>query len=178
MADGADAVSRRGLGRLMVALSVASVGLTGCVKPAEPAPAVIRDSPPPWDAPRDAISHIRLTELPELGLDDTTDPHIVQVEVLVDGQKVALPPYIGIDRLRAVQAPVHTHDDTGAVWLEGRGNREVTLGQFFELWGVRFDDRCLGATCGGVKVTADGRLVSEPTDLVLRGLQKLTIQAS
>ena len=66
-----------------------------------------------------------------------------------------LVPYIGMDRPRALQGPAHTHDDSGTVWLEGRGADTVTLGQFFTLWGVRFHPRCLGATCGVVTVTAE-----------------------
>ena len=67
-----------------------------------------------------------------------------------------VPAYVGIDRLRAVQAPVHTHDASGQVWLEGRETDAVTLGQFFTVWGVRFDDRCLGSACGALVVTVDG----------------------
>ena len=69
----------------------------------------------------------------------------------------------------AVQAPVHTHEVGGEVWLEGAGNHDATLGQFFVLWGVRFDDDCLGAACGGVTVLADGEPVVDPAALILRG---------
>lgn len=132
---------------------------------------------PPWTAPRDAISHIRAAGLPELPLDSETDPYILTIEVSVDGEAVPLAPFIGIDRLRAVQAPVHTHESSGDVWLEGDGNRGVTLGQFFTLWGVRFDDACLGDACERLEVTADGRDVEDPADLVLRGHDVVRISA-
>lgn len=132
---------------------------------------------PPWTAPRDAISHIRAAGLPELPLDSETDPYILTIEVSVDGEAVPLAPFIGIDRLRAVQAPVHTHESSGDVWLEGDGNRGVTLGQFFTLWGVRFDDACLGDACERLEVTADGRDVEDPADLVLRGHDTVRISA-
>ncbi|HMR48263.1 MAG TPA: hypothetical protein PKE40_13990 [Arachnia sp.] len=156
---------------------VAALLLVGCVSRPDPDPAVMRQGPPPWEAPRDAISYIREAGLPELALDEDGDPFIVAMEVAVDGTPVSLPPFIGVDRLRAVQAPAHTHDDTGDLWLEGEGNREVTLGQFFTLWGVRFDGDCLAAACGGVEVRADGVLVEEPVDLVLRGHERIQVRA-
>ncbi len=133
--------------------------------------------PPPWAAPRDAISHIRAAGLPELSLDSDSDPFILELIVTVDEQPVPLAPFIGIDRLRAVQAPVHTHDDSGEVWLEGEGNRSVTLANFFILWGVRFDEACLADACSGVVVIADGRNVEDPASLVLRGNDVVEVSA-
>jgi len=159
---------------LSVVVLVAVTGLLGgCVKPAPAEPASMATSAPPWSAPRDAVSHIDAAGLEHLPLNDTSDPHVLTVTVTVDGAPVTLPAHIGVDRVRAVQAAVHTHDTTGQVWLEGRGNRTVTLGQFFQLWGVRFDRSCLGASCGGVTVTADGEPVTgDPRDVVLRQVKR------
>ena len=90
--------------------------------------------------------------------------------IVVDGWRVRVPAYVGMDRLRAQQAVVHTHDTTNQVWLEGRGADPVTLGQFFAVWGVRFDGRCLGAACGEVAVTANGTRVDDPVGLLLAGV--------
>ncbi len=133
--------------------------------------------PPPWAAPRDAISHIRAAGLPELPRDSESDPFILTIEVTMDDETVPLAPFIGIDRLRAVQAPVHTHESSGDVWLEGDGNREVTLGQFFTLWGVAFDDACLGNACVDLNVTADGSIVADPSSLVLRDHDVIEVSA-
>ncbi len=132
---------------------------------------------PPWVAPRDAISNISAAGLPELSLDADSDPFILDIVVTVDDEPVPLVASIGVDRLRAVQAPVHTHDDSGDVWLEGDGNREVTLGDFFTLWGVRFDEDCLGAACAGLVVTADGQEINDPESLVLRGNDVIEVSA-
>lgn len=150
--------------------------MAGCVQQAEPAPAVIRDGAPPWDAPRDAISYIRLAGLPELPLDDQTDPWVVQVGISIDGQPVEIPAYVGIDRPRAIQAPVHTHDSSGQVWLEGRGNREVTLADLFAVWGVRLSEGCLGNACGAIAVTTDGQPAADaPTGLRLWGIKEVEV---
>lgn len=161
----------------MIAVLLAALMLGGCVGRPEPDPAVQRASAPPWDAPRDAISYIRAADLPELPLGDDTDPYILTLRVTAAGQEVEVPAYIGVDRLRAVQAPVHTHSPGGEVWLEGEGNREATLGQFFTLWGVALTPECLGSVCGGVTVLADGAPVAEPASLVLRGVGVVEVVA-
>lgn len=164
--------------RLLVVLMTVLL-LAGCVSRPEPAPAVQRDTPPPWDAPRDAISYIQAAGVPELPLGDDTDPWILDLEVSIDGSPVEIPAFIGIDRLRAVQAPVHTHDPGGEVWLEGEGNRESTLGHLFELWGVRLTDECLGAACGSVQVTVDGDILNgDPQQVELRGAKHIAVDAT
>jgi len=141
--------------------------LTGCGVQAAPGEAVLRSTPPPWPAPRDGLAQIRAAGVPTSRLDDTTNQRRILVTITIDGGSVALVPYIGVDRPRALQGPAHTHDDSGTVWLEGRGADTVTLGQFFVLWGVRFDARCLGAACGSIVVRADGRTIAQPSELVL-----------
>ncbi|MDO4785104.1 MAG: hypothetical protein Q3997_08490 [Propionibacteriaceae bacterium] len=146
--------------------------LVGCVQPAPPTPATERTQAPPWPAPRDGISYIEAAGMPKLPLNDTTDPHVFQLTITRNGVPVEVAAHIGTDRVRAWQAPVHTHDASGQVWLEGRGNRTVTLGQFFTVWGVRFDERCLGDVCGTVEVTVDGQRVNGVRDIVLRDVRQ------
>jgi hypothetical protein len=64
---------------------------------------------------------------------------------------------------------MHTHDASGQIWLERRGTDALTLGHFFTIWGVRFDDRCLGSSCGDLRVTVDGMVSRSPTDVRLTG---------
>ena len=151
--------------------------LGGCVRQAEPDPAVIRNTPPPWEAPRDAISYIDAAGLEPQPLESSQDAHKINMIIVVDNSKVAVPAYVGIDRLRAQRAVVHTHDTTNQVWLEGRGVEEVTLGQFFAVWGVRFDGRCLGAACEDLSVTANGQPVSDPVGLRLAGVDEVEVFA-
>jgi hypothetical protein len=149
---------------LLLAGLVAAVALpAGCAPPpAEPAEAVIRESAPPWEAPRDAISYIRLAGLEELRSGYVANAKAVaDLNVEIDGQAVEIPAFIGIDRVRSVEAPLHTHDSGGVVWVEHPDTLPATtLGQFFDLWGVRFDRECLGDACGSVDVTVNG----EPLD--------------
>jgi hypothetical protein len=151
--------------------------LTACVRQAAPAPAVQRSTPPPWDAPRDAVSYIEAAGLEPQPLSTSENSRIVNLRITFDGAPVQVPAYVGIDRVRAVQAAVHTHDTSGQVWLEGRETGAVTLGQFFMLWGVRFDDHCLGSACGALSVKVDGVASSAPPGVRLAASHSIEITA-
>lgn len=151
---------------------VGVVLLAGCVPAAAPSPAVISSAAPPWPAPRDGVSYIDAAGMPRLPYNDTDDPHTFTMTITRNGQPVHVAAHIGMDRVRAWQAPVHTHDTSGVVWLEGNGNRDVTLAQFFEVWGVRFTSSCLGDVCGTLTVTADGQPVADPGSFVLRNVRR------
>ena len=171
------AAGRRARTVLVAAALVAGVG--GCVSQSPPEPAVIRDTAPPWPAPRDAVSYLRQAGLAELPLNDTSNPWVFDLTITLDEQRVTVPANVGVDRPRAVQAAVHTHDDSGKVWLEGEGNETVTLGQLFTVWGVRFDQRCLGHACRNLAVRVDDRLVTtNPQQVVLRGAKTITISVT
>lgn len=164
----------RGRGvRWWLALLLVVAVLGGCSGRASvPGDPVLRETPPPWPAPRDGLAQFQQAGVESSRLDDTTNQRRFTMTITIDGAAVPLVPHIGLDRPRALQGPAHTHDDSGEVWLEGRGADTVTLGQFFLLWGVRFDDRCLGAACGKLAVEADGTPVADPTGLVLAEVQQ------
>ena len=161
---------------VLAALLAATLPGVGCVAQAPPEPAALRTTPPPWPAPRDGISYFELAGVPSSRLDDRSNQYVLTLAIEIDGAAVPLVPNIGIDRPRALQAPAHTHDASGTVWLEGSGTGEVTLGQFFMLWGVRFDDRCLGAACGRLQVSADGQPVEHPSTLRLSEAEAVQIR--
>lgn len=151
--------------------------LTACVSRPDPDPAVMRESAPPWEAPRDGVSYIDAAGLEHRPLNEDTNPWVVDVEVYVNDEPVTIPPFIGVDRLRAIQAVIHTHDTDGVVWLEGPNTDGSTLGEFFTLWGVKFDGECLATYCD-VEVVADGEPVDDPAGLKLRGHKVIEIRAS
>ena len=160
------------------ALLIVLLILPGCVPQATPAPAAERTTPPPWSAPRDALSYIDAAGLEPQPLSSNENSHVVSLRITLDGAPVEVPAYVGIDRVRAVQAPMHTHDISGKVWLEGRETEVVTLGQFFTVWGVRFDGRCLGSACKALMVTVDGKVSSAPTKVRLAESHTIDIKAS
>jgi len=152
--------------------------ITGCVRQAAPTPAVQRSTPPPWSAPRDAVSYIEAAGLEPQPVSSSENSRVVDLRITVDGEQVEVPAYVRIDRVRALQAAVHTHDTSGQVWQEGRGASEVTLGQFFMLWGVRFDDQCLGSACGALQVKVDGAVVTAPREVRLSQSHRIEVAAT
>ncbi|GAA1551180.1 hypothetical protein GCM10009789_01160 [Kribbella sancticallisti] len=159
---------RAGLLAVAVVASVLPV-LSGCqVGPAAPGPAEIRSGPPPWDAPRDAVSYIDKAGFERLPLDFSgPEPYSVKVAVTIDGAAIPIPADIGIDRVRAEQAAIHTHATDGVVFVEAKTKAErPTLKQFFDLWGVRYDGKCLGDACSGLTVRVNGQPAAWDTKLI------------
>ena len=158
----------RRAGATAAALLLVSSVAGGCqVGPAPPGPAELRTGAPPWDAPRDAVSYIDKAGFERLPLDFSgPSPYTFTLSVTVDGAAVQIPAGIGVDRVRAEQAAVHTHTTDGLVYVEAKTTAErPTLDQFFTLWGVRYDAKCLGDACAGLTVTSDGKPVAWDTSL-------------
>ena len=150
------------------ALLLMSTVVGGCqVGPAPPGPAELRTGPPPWDAPRDAVSYIDKAGFERLPLDFSgPSPYTLTIAVTVDGAAVQVPAGVGIDRLRAEQAAVHTHTTDGLVYVEAKTTAEhPTLAQFFTLWGVKYDANCLADACKSLMVTVDGKPAAWNTPL-------------
>jgi hypothetical protein len=125
----------------------------------------------------DAVSYIAAAGLEPQPASSNENSRVIDLRITVDGADVEVPAYVGTDRVRALQAPVHTHDTSGQVWLEGRETGAVTLGQFFTLWGVRFDDHCLGSACGALVVKVDGVATSAPREVRLATSKEIDITA-
>jgi hypothetical protein len=162
----------------LAAALIVLITLAGCIRQAAPAPAVQRNTPPPWNAPRDAVSYIEAAGLAPQPVTNNENSRFVNLRITVDDSSVEVPAYVGIDQVRALQAAVHTHDTTGQIWLEGRGAGDVTLGQFFMLWGVKFDDHCLGSACGKLVVKVDGAVSTAVKDLRLTTARVIDIAAT
>jgi hypothetical protein len=130
--------------------------------------------PPPWDA---ALGSLR-SRLDELGLPalpaEVTDVHFhLHLDVLVDGKAVGIPDDIGRNAGAGYLTVIHTHDDSGVIHIESPPGHEYTLGQLFDVWGVRFTGTCLGGLCNDgdrqVRVYADGSLLHRDPRLLILG---------
>ena len=88
-------------------------------------------------------------------------PHL---DIVYQGQPVALPADIGIDPTMYAThkwdkyigdmgaAPLHTHDSSGVIHVESSVTANWTLGNFLDIWGVDLRGH-------SVKLTADGEKV-------------------
>jgi hypothetical protein len=103
----------------------------------------------PWgpnDGPtlRPRLKAIGLDALPREAL----KVHIHQrMAMLVNGKFVYIPAGIGIDANAKFITELHTHDTSGIIHVEAPKARKFTLGEFFDVWGLRFTSRCLGGFC-------------------------------
>lgn len=82
------------------------------------------------------------------------------LSISVYGQQATIPAGVGIHpdlwKYHALDAygtnpgtaPMHTHDDTGLIHIEATGPPiSYTLGDFFAIWGLTFNDNCLSNLC-------------------------------
>ncbi|MBB5976759.1 hypothetical protein [Kribbella solani] len=160
-------------------LFLGGVLTVGCgVTPAQPAAADLRTSEPPWDAPRDAVSYIDKAGFERLPLDFSgPSPYTLKISVTVDGKPVQVPAGIGVDRLRAEQAAVHTHTADGVVWVEAKSAADrPTLSQFFTLWGLRYTPTCLANACQNLTITTNNTPTPWNTPLLPNAHLTITVR--
>jgi hypothetical protein len=79
-------------------------------------------------APSDSIYHVH-----------------AQLKVYVDGKQQPVPADIGIDAAGNYLASLHTHDAKGVIHMEAVEVFPFTLGEFFDIWGVKYTPTQLGA---------------------------------
>lgn len=93
------------------------------------------------------------------------------LNVMTNGKPITVPRNIGIDSSLHKDhsldqygaqgvAPLHTHDDRGTIHVESTVNRNYTLGEFLNVWGIDLNGKI-------VKFTADGTSVSDYKNHVL-----------
>jgi hypothetical protein len=134
----------------------------------------ILTGPAPWPAnTEDLLARLSAMGLPALPAEGST-LHIHQhLDLYVNGTKQVVPAQIGIiTSPQVVFSPLHTHDTSGIIHVESPTVRSFTLGEFFDVWGVRFTPTCIGGYCTQgdktLRVYVDGQLATgDPTTLKL-----------
>ncbi len=122
--------------------------LSSPTAPAEPSLASLQTSPHPWSTESDTLKNrLAAIGLPPLATEGTVLHTHEHLDIFIAGQPLTIPTNIGINTTANFLAPIHTHDDTGIIHVESPTVQTFTLGQFFNIWGVRFTDNCLGSYC-------------------------------
>lgn len=135
----------------------------------------------PWPPEIAHLSErLKTIGLPELSMEGTA-LHIHQhLDIFVDGKSVPVPADIGINQGAQFISDIHVHDDSGIIHVESPTVQTFTLGQFFDIWGVRFTSQCIGGYCTSgdkvLKVYVNGKpYTGDPRQLALAAHQEIVI---
>jgi hypothetical protein len=165
----------------------------------------LRTTAAPWPAPPYTLTRIRSAHLTPLLGRIVRHDH-VHLDVVVDGKKVTVPAGVGLaepvdngpckPQTTAVSecsasagdfytafvanSPLHTHTASGMIHVEADRPGPYTLGQFFDEWGVRLTQSCLGGYCAGrgkeLGAFVNGHRVTGPLrDVVLGNRQEIAV---
>jgi hypothetical protein len=138
---------------------------------------------PPWPANTEALRpRLQAIGLPALSFQGTA-LHIHQhLDLYVAGKKVTIPADIGIAQTASgvLFSPIHTHDTSGIIHVESPTVRPFTLGEFFDVWGVRFTPDCIGGDCNNagarLRVYVNGHLVTgDPAAIRLTSHEEIVV---
>lgn len=101
----------------------------------------------------------------------------IDLRILIDGNEEFIPANIGI--LSGVMRPIHTHDASGEIHIEGPCARDFTLGDFFKIWGREFNSQCVFDKCtdaGSLKITVNGKDNNEFENYIMRDRDNILIE--
>lgn len=101
---------------------------------------------------------------------DNNKPMVMHIHpklsMTVDGKDTPVPKNIGIDsslwKDRSLDqygmqgmSSLHTHDASGTIHVESNEQRDYTLGNFLDVWGMNFDGKTVKMTVSGTPLPAD-----------------------
>ncbi len=101
------------------------------------------------------------------------------LKILIDDEEFLIPANIGI--LPGIMRPLHTHDSTGEIHIEGPYARDFTVGEFFQIWEQTFNSTCVFEYCtipgvGEMEMFVNGEKSESYDNLILRDGQEITIE--
>lgn len=100
-----------------------------------------------------------------------------QLSIYIKGKQQEIPKDFG---LGARHLPIHTHDSSGTLHLEMGGvvtRDEIKLGNFFQLWGKKFNSECVVDECGGkVKMSVNGKENKELENYLMKDKDNIEIK--
>ncbi len=116
-------------------------------------PSIVKDKGL-WGANgRSLLARLRYINLLPLSREGTTMHIHSHVGISINGKTIKIPADIGVNRISGFMSSIHTHEQNGIVHIESPVIRTFTLGQFFDVWGVRFSSDCIGGYCSDSKTS-------------------------
>jgi hypothetical protein len=150
------------VGSLLVAGGIAAIVLVNVNKKPPPLPGMMTNQATaanPWPAnSQEALVRANKIGLPPVGQEFFH--HHDLLKIYVHGDNIPVPALIGLTANGG--ASMHTHDESGIMHLETDNPYNFKLGQFFDVWGLRFDNSCIGGYCSSgpnkLRVYVNGNL--------------------
>lgn len=136
--------------------------------------------PSPWPPEyANLASRLEAINMPLLGAEGTALHIHAHLDIYVHGKQVTVPADIGIPPSGGI-TPVHTHDTTGIIHIESPdAHAKYTLGQFFDIWGVKLTATSVGGYANTatdtLSVYDNGTPVSDPANLVLAAHHEIVV---
>jgi hypothetical protein len=135
--------------------------------------------PAPWSANLDTLpDRLARLKLPPFG-NPLALHHHAHLDLFVNGSRVTVPADIGFSTNAA--AALHTHDQSGVVHMESsQANARFTLGEFFDVWGLRLSSTCVGGYCDQgartIRTFVDGKpYAGNPRAIELHDQQEIVL---
>jgi hypothetical protein len=101
------------------------------------------------------------------------------LHIYVDGLLKPLPAEIGLDPAKHIESSMHTHDSSGIIHMEAPHPYPYTLGDFFEVWGVKLGPAQVGGLKGyggdHLHFYLNGRPLKDPAALRLHRYDSIVI---
>jgi hypothetical protein len=145
----------------------------------------LQTGPSPWNQGLDGLRERLVAIGVPFGPQETLAYHIHDhLEIFVNGDPVVVPANAGIntvtDETKFFLAALHTHDTSGIIHVESPDKRDYTLGQFFDVWGVRFSADCIGQYCTSgdqeLRVFLDGKpYTKDPRGIVFKQHHEIVV---
>ena len=124
-----------------------------------------------------SINECKTADVSMLSIKDhsriSTHDH-AKLKIFIDSKEQLIPANIGVysDYMR----PLHTHDGSGEIHIEGPCVRDYKLGDFFTVWGKQFNSQCLFENCeGDLIMKVDGLENNIFENLILKDGQEIVI---
>ena len=179
------------IGIIGILIGLFALGNRGEAPSSTPKPPAVRASPDglpglmsgnePWVNNTDKLGdRLDAIGLPQLATEGTV-LHIHQhLDIYVNGQHVDVPAAVGIPLSQSFISPLHTHDTSGVIHVESPTEQDFYLGQFFDVWGLKFDGSDLGGhhadASNQLAVYVNGSKVStDPRKVVLAAHQEIVV---
>jgi hypothetical protein len=134
-----------------------------------------------WPAPppQQTRAAVAAAGLPLLSM-EATDVHFhAHLDIIVNGQSVAVPADIGIAAQDAISS-MHTHDATGIIHIESPSTATFSLGQFFTEWQIPLSTTCIKTVCNTASSSwrfyVNGQAYTgDPTHITLAAHQEIAV---